>query len=73
MTLSTSEVAMNTAAHASILYRLDRSHRAPAAPDPADLGTAFGLDLSMEPPAPEAGDEAAAPTWLERLGLKPAP
>ncbi len=47
--------------------------RAAAAPqdDPADLGTAFGLDLSMEPP-PATGNAAATTSgprqggWVQR-------
>jgi len=35
--------------------------------DPADLGTAFGLDLSMsEAPLPPAATEAR-PGWVQRL------
>ena len=50
--------------------------RPQAAPDPADLGTAFGLDacLDQEPPPPPRGNEAndaerplESPTaWLSR-------
>lgn len=39
--------------------------------EPADMGTAFGLDLSMlptEPPAPAAAAmPAARPRWWQRL------
>jgi hypothetical protein len=39
--------------------------------DPADVGTAFGLDLSMDPeqPAPRqaAGDGTARPGWARRV------
>ncbi len=39
--------------------------------DPADLGTAFGLDLSMAPPAGPGGADAARSTarrggWVRR-------
>jgi hypothetical protein len=43
-------------------------------PEPADLGTAFGLDISVQP----LPDEPAAPAadvhpggWLERMRLRP--
>jgi hypothetical protein len=53
---------------ASILARLKR-RRMPSAPDPADLGTAFGLDLSLQPPplAQQAPAQPRHPGWLERL------
>ncbi len=40
--------------------------------DPADLGTAFGLDLSMEDSVAEApaGEPQAQPGWAQRLGLR---
>jgi hypothetical protein len=41
-----------------------------AADDPADLGTAFGLDLSLDPMPRAADDAAAAPEddarWVQR-------
>jgi hypothetical protein len=43
--------------------------------DPADLGTAFGLDLSMampeDPPAPLAPKRA--PGWMQRLAARRKP
>lgn len=44
--------------------------------DPADLGTAFGLDMSLEEEADAgAATEAAAaaaraPSWVQRLGVR---
>ena len=42
--------------------------------DPADVGTAFGLDLSMEeglPMAPAAKPAVArAPGWVQRIGMR---
>ena len=45
--------------------------------DPADMGTAFGLDLSLNLLPHEAEDavaERSGPSWLQRLilGRKPA-
>lgn len=46
-----------------------------SAPDPADMGTAFGLDASMEPlpdarPLPTSRPEPRAP-WSQRLVRRP--
>jgi hypothetical protein len=60
---------MDDASYALPLHRLSRGQ---AAPDPADLGTAFGLDMSMQP-GPDASFEDTVPSWLERLGLNPDP
>jgi hypothetical protein len=41
-------------------------------PEPADFGTAFGLDMSLLPPdaPPEEAEPDAPPNgWLQRLGL----
>jgi hypothetical protein len=59
--------------HASILTRLGRIRRqVPLVPDPADFGTAFGLEMSLgEPASPQATAKANRPRWLDRLGLKP--
>ncbi len=35
--------------------------------DPADLGTAFGLDLSMMQAAPEPAPAERRPGWVRRL------
>lgn len=61
-----------------LLMRLARGHRAPRAPDPADMGTAFGLDYILDQAAndtgpPEAVGAARASTdWFRRwLPVKP--
>lgn len=69
------QMSSTTAPHASILFRLGRRRSRPAEPDPADLGTAFGLDQSLAREEEEAAAAAAAPArgdWLQRLRLKPA-
>lgn len=53
-----------------------RASQRPAAVDPADLGTAFGLDLSLnelqhEPPAPDPA--AQRPGWMRRLATRRKP
>jgi hypothetical protein len=56
-----------------VVQRL-RTRPAPAQPDFADYGTAFGLELSLQP---EAGDEQTAavrrPGWWRRLQAHRAP
>lgn len=65
-----SRIAASTAAR---LFRWGRPRVRPAAPDPADLGTAFGLDQSLAPESADAPAAAPARTdWLQRLRLKPA-
>jgi hypothetical protein len=58
---------------APLLERFRRAWRPMLPQDPADYGTAFGLDLSMEEgipravaPAAPAGRAAASSTWLSR-------
>ena len=58
----------------SFLSRWMRPQRASAAQDPAELGTAFGLDLSMESGLPQpvapvpasAGGRTGGDGWLAR-------
>ncbi len=64
---------MSNAAHPSLLRRL-MGQKAPAAPeqDPADMGTAIGLDFCLDEPPPEpraaaTPDPAAQAGWLRRL------
>ena len=57
---------------ASSLARwLQRSASDAPEPEPTDLGTAFGLDLSLLPPDEALSEPSAdAPNgWLQRLGL----
>jgi hypothetical protein len=62
---------MANAPHASILSRLGRIRRQVAVvPEPADYGTAFGLEMSLAEAAAPHRDEA--PRWLARLRSKPA-
>ena len=58
----------NDESSASFLSRWMRPRRASVQDDPADLGTAFGLDLSMEGGLPNA-DATAGPA---RAGAEPA-
>lgn len=45
--------------------------------DPADLGTAYGLDLSVDPLPRPPGDAAATPPedgrWVQRPGVRRKP
>lgn len=45
--------------------------------DPADLGTAFGLDMSLDPdwtePAPVSAPVARPPGWVKRLTARRRP
>ncbi len=71
----------NDESSASFLSRWMRPRRASIHDDPADLGTAFGLDLSMEGGLPHPVDAAAgsvqagaepAEGWLARLRRRAA-
>jgi len=56
----------------SLARWLQRAASSAPEPEPADLGTAFGLDMSLLP-QDEAGSDGSADTapngWLQRLGL----
>jgi hypothetical protein len=61
-----------------LLMRLARARRAPRAPDPADMGTAFGLDYILDQAAndllaPEVvGPARVSADWFRRwLPAKP--
>ncbi len=63
---------MSSTLSSLLLMRLNRTRRTRRAPDPADMGTAFGLeyilDQAREDPdaaAPEAAAPRATP-WLRR-------
>jgi hypothetical protein len=68
---------MSNAAQPSLLRRLMGMRAAQAAPalDPADMGTAIGLDFCLDEPPGEAATGALAPVrtgtapagWLRRL------
>lgn len=64
---------MSNAAHPSLLRRLMGLNTPPLAEqDPADMGTAMGLDFCLDEPPPEvaAASGPASPAqagWLRRL------
>lgn len=64
---------MRDATDESFLARWLRQAKVSAEdPEPADFGTAFGLDMSLLPPdatAAEPEPDAAPTAWLQRLGL----
>jgi hypothetical protein len=67
---------MSNAAQPSLLRRL-MGLNAPAVPeqDPADMGTAMGLDFCLDEPPPDGvavatPGAAAPPSWLRRLGAR---
>jgi hypothetical protein len=54
----------------SLARWLRQSESAAPDPEPADFGTAFGLDMSLLPPDDTESEPDAAPNaWLQRLGL----
>ncbi|WP_395700502.1 hypothetical protein [Aquabacterium sp.] len=61
-----------------LLMRLARARRAPRSPDPADMGTAFGLDFILDEAAADGSsdpvsDASPAAEWFRRwLPAKPA-
>lgn len=62
---------MSDAHSPSLLARWSRARRAtPRAQDPADMGTAFGLEYSLDQGAANANDPAGQapvdPGWLQR-------
>ena len=57
------------------LFGFARRRRRADDPDAADMGTCFGLDMSLDdtPPATPAAEAPAAPSWWQRLaGRRPA-
>jgi hypothetical protein len=55
-----------------MLARLKRARRrVPRAPEPADLGTAYGMECSLDPlreaDSPARADAPLPPNWFERL------
>jgi hypothetical protein len=63
---------MNDAVTPNRWFRAWRSRSRPAQPDPADLGTAFGLDASFDQAheAPRAAAAPAKPGWMQRLSVR---
>jgi len=70
MTLAASEASMADVPHASIPFRFGRRRPVSVALDPADFGTAFGLEMSLERATAQPPHDADPPGWLERLGLR---
>jgi len=55
---------MASALNPLLLMRLARGRRAPRSPDPADMGTAFGLDYILDEAAKDmAAPEVVASAW----------
>lgn len=73
-TLHGRENTMSTAISTLWVLLTKRGHRLPEAPDAADMGTCFGLDMALDdplPPAPKTPPVAhAAPHWWHRLALR---
>lgn len=66
---------MNPASTTNRFLRFGRSTPKPAALDPADMGTCFGLEMTLDPsPVKPAGEGSpAARHWWQRLPAhKPA-
>ena len=65
---------MNKPDSTSRLFKLGRTRARPAALDAADLGTCFGLEVSLDQPdeaPPESGTTAQrAGGWLRRLASR---
>jgi hypothetical protein len=65
---------MANADSATRLFRRVRARPAPSQPDFADFGTAFGLELSMQPAAEAAADANLASVrgdgWWRRLAAR---
>ena len=64
------EITMADAHPPSLLARWTRARRtAPRSPEPADMGTAFGMECTLDQ-GPAPGDTGTAipaePGWLER-------
>lgn len=69
------ETTMDPASTTPRFLRFTRAARKPAAPDPADMGTCFGLEMTLDvPPAkPAVADAPQASHWWQRLAAhKPA-
>lgn len=49
-----------------------RPRPVPAAIDPADMGTCFGLEMTLGPSAAEAPRPAVSRSWWQRLAQRKA-
>ena len=67
------EVSMNTANATLRFLGFGRGQRAVPDDDPADMGTCFGLDLSLDDAPPLGSGQAEAPmsaAWWRRLASR---
>jgi hypothetical protein len=68
--IDTQVAAMNKPAHGPRWYAPWRQGEARVADDPADVGTAFGLELTLAaqtPPGTSPEPSARRPGWMQRL------
>ena len=55
-------------------FLLGRARQAPAVLDPADMGTCFGLEMTLDqPPLTTADDTASGGNWWQRLSMRKTP
>ena len=55
-------------------FLLGRARQAPAALDPADMGTCFGLEMTLDqPPLPAVEGPAVGGSWWQRLSMRKTP
>jgi hypothetical protein len=55
-------------------FLLGRARQAPAALDPADMGTCFGLEMTLDqPPLAAADGPDAGANWWQRLSMRKTP
>jgi hypothetical protein len=64
---------MDKAIHSRRWFAGWRSAERPAQDDPADLGTAFGLDLSLSELSHEPLPATPRPGWMQRLAERRKP
>lgn len=59
------------------LFGFGRAGKVPVSQDPADLGTAFGMELSLDQPPEEPAAAASSPGaqggWIRRLARRREP
>jgi hypothetical protein len=62
---------MNTAPSSLRSFLLGRARQVPAVVDPADMGTCFGLEMTLDRPPHEAlPRQAAARPWWQRVATR---